>query len=196
MIGLGDPVIYEIHPDYGYRPRPNQEVRRFDGAIVRLNNLGIRANENWDTAANKVLFVGDSVTYGGSYVSNEDLFALRAVPEGRGWVGGSAGVNAWGIENMYGLIVRHAFLPARVYVTVLIETDFYRGFSEKPEFFWTAKPLFAFQEIIPHAVGQVMTLIHTEMPPATARTVAEAEKTSENAVQHAVERLTELDEFL
>src|SRR5262245_15331833 len=95
MVGLGDPVIYEVNPDYGYRPRPNQMVHRFGGAIVRINNLGIRTDEDWETTANKVLFAGNSVTYGGSYVSNGDLFALRAVPEGYGWVGGSAGVNAW-----------------------------------------------------------------------------------------------------
>ncbi len=196
MIGLGDPVLYAVHPDYGYRPRPNQLVHRFGGAIVRLNNLGIRANENWDTAAKKVLFVGDSVTYGGSYVSNGDLFALRAVSKGHGWVGGSVGVNAWGIENMHGLIVRHAFLPARVYVTVLIETDFYRDFSERPDFFWTAKPFLALYEIIPHVVAQVKALLHREMPPASAKTAAEAQKTSRDTVQRAVNRLTELDAFL
>lgn len=196
MIGLGDPVLYEVHPDYGYRPRPNQLVRRFGGATVRLNNLGIRANENWDTAANKVLFVGNSVTYGGSYVSNGDLFALRAVPKDHGWVGGSAGVNAWGIENMHGLIVRHAFLPARVYVTVLVETDFYRGFSERPDFFWTAKPFSALHEIIPHVVTQVKALLHREMPSASAETAAEAQKTSRETVQRALNRLTELDAFL
>jgi hypothetical protein len=196
MVGLGDPVLYEVHPDYGYRPQPNQLVRRFGGAIVRLNNVGIRANEDWDTTANKVLFVGDSVTYGGSYVSNSDLFALRAVPEGHGWVGGSAGVNAWGIDNMHGLIVRHAFLPARVYVTVLINTDFYRGFSERPDFFWTAKPFLALHEIIPHVVNQAKILFHREMLPASAKTAPAAQKTDREIVQSAVNRLTELDEFL
>src|SRR5262245_15511960 len=62
MIGLGNPVLYEVDPDYGYRPRPNQLVHRFGGATVRINNLGIRANEDWETVSNKVLFVGDSVT--------------------------------------------------------------------------------------------------------------------------------------
>ena len=31
VVGLGDPVIYETHADYGYRLRPNQNVRRFGG---------------------------------------------------------------------------------------------------------------------------------------------------------------------
>ena len=50
---------------------------------------------------------------------------------------------------MRGLIVRHGFLPAEVYVTVLIDVDFHRGFSERPVFFRTSKPLFAIIEMIP-----------------------------------------------
>ena len=87
-MGLGDPILYDTHSDYGYRPTPNQLVQRFSGAVVRINNLALRALDDWHTPTKKVVFVGDSVTYGGSYVSTEDLFAVRGVPAG--WSGGSA----------------------------------------------------------------------------------------------------------
>jgi hypothetical protein len=188
LMGLGDPIVYQTHPDYGYRPRPNQLARRFGGATVQINNLGIRATEDWHTPANKVLFIGDSVTYGGSYVSTRDLFALRAIPEGSGWSGGSAGVNAWGVENMHGLVVRHQFVPARVFVTVLIDVDFYRGFSQRPIFFRTTKPILALEEAIPHAVVGVTRYLFPRPPLA--------QQTRRDTAQRAVKRLMEIDDFL
>jgi hypothetical protein len=190
VIGLGDPVLYETHPDYGYRPRPNQQVRRFGGAVVRINNLGLRALDDWHTSAKKVLFVGDSVTYGGSWVSTEDLFAVRAVPAG--WSGGSAGVNAWGIGNMHGLIVRHQFLPAGVYVTVLIDNDFDRGFSERRSFFRTTKPLFAIAEFTPHVTERLAAYARR---PSRAE-AATARQKKRGTVERSVRQLVELDALL
>jgi len=125
--GLGDPVLYAPHPQYGYRPRPNQLVHR--KAVVRINNLGLRGRD-WDARrANKILFLGDSVTYGGSSISNEELFSELAVAGLEGWVAGNAGVNAWGVANIHGLIVGAGFTPAAVYVSTLPERDFGRGLT-------------------------------------------------------------------
>ena len=57
IMGLGNPVIYQTNPFYGYRPLPNQEVTRFYGAKLKFNNLGLRANEDWDEKVeDKILF--------------------------------------------------------------------------------------------------------------------------------------------
>jgi hypothetical protein len=128
LMGLGNPVIYDSNPLYGYRPLPNRQYKRFQGAEIRFNNLGLRAETDFDPdPSDKILFLGDSVTYGGSRVGNRDLFSHLAV-EGLGnFKSGNAGVNAWGVENIHGLVVEHGFRPARISVTVLAEEDFYRG---------------------------------------------------------------------
>lgn len=148
-MGLGNPILYDSNPLYGYRLLPNQEITRFMGATITVNNLGLRADENWDENKNdKVLFLGDSVTYGGSYINNRDLFSTIA---GRGlnnFKGGNAGVNGWGIENIYGLVVESNFRPAIIYVTTVPEGDFYRGLSRIQGLpFYMASPKYAIMEL-------------------------------------------------
>src|SRR5690606_34750321 len=110
-MGLGNPVIYDSSPVYGYRPLPNREYVRFGGSTIKFNNLGLRTNTDWDeTKANKILFLGDSVTYGGSYIDNNELFSQLTVDlinqsNKSDYMSGNAGVNGWGVENFYGLVV-------------------------------------------------------------------------------------------
>ena len=114
--GLGRPVLFYENPVYGYRMKPNQETWRFGGAHFKINNLGLRANEDWDDdIRGKVLFVGDSVTYGGNHISNEDLFSTLAV-KGLPLKAGNAGIPNWGVENVYGLVVEEQFAPAATVV--------------------------------------------------------------------------------
>ena len=80
IVGLGNPVIYDSSPLYGFRPLPNKEYSRFYGAKIKFNNLSLRANNDWDeNPDNKILFLGDSETYGGSYNDNKELFSHLAV---------------------------------------------------------------------------------------------------------------------
>lgn len=150
LTGLGRPVLFEAHPAYGYRLQPNQETWRFGGAHFRINNLGLRAREDWDRGVrDKVLFLGDSVTYGGNHISNEQLFSERAVQGLPGLRSGNAGVPNWGVENVYGLVVEQGFLPAATYVTTFIEDDFYRGLTSGRNRPWIKyqTPYFALQEL-------------------------------------------------
>ena len=150
LSGLGHPVLFHSHPSYGYRVRPNQETWRFGGAHFKINNLGLRAQQDWDPRKEgKILFLGDSVTYGGNHVSNENLFSELAAARLPGFAGGNAGVPNWGVENVYGLVVETQFLPASVYVSTFIEADFYRGLQVGQELPWVKyeRPLFALQEL-------------------------------------------------
>lgn len=150
LSGLGSPVLFYAHPVYGYRMQPNQETWRFGGAHFRINNLGLRAREDWDRGVrDKVLFLGDSVTYGGNHISNEQLFSERAVQGLPGLRSGNAGVPNWGVENVYGLVVEQGFLPAATYVTTFIEDDFYRGLTSGRNRPWIKyqTPYFALQEL-------------------------------------------------
>jgi len=149
FFGLGNPVLYDSNPLYGFRLIPNQETVRFHGAKIKVNNLGLRTNEDWDNnTGDKVLFLGDSITYGGSYISNNELFSALCVKQLPDVKAGNAGINAWGVENIHGLIVESGFLPAKFYITTVCEDDFYRGLIRLQGMpFWCVKPKLAIIEL-------------------------------------------------
>jgi len=63
FLGLGNPVLYDSNPLYGFRPLPNSLYKRFGGVTIRFNNLGLRAERDFDPdRGDKVLFLGDFVT--------------------------------------------------------------------------------------------------------------------------------------
>jgi hypothetical protein len=150
LYGLGNPVLYDSNPIYGFRPLSNKIYHRFRGSLLKFNNLGLRAEGDWDykNKGNKVLFLGDSVTFGGSNISNNELFSYLALKDLPEYQSGNAGVNAWGVENIYGLIVEENFTPARYYVITLPEGDFYRGVTRMQGTpFFNNKPKFALLEL-------------------------------------------------
>jgi len=196
--GLGDPVLYVRDPGCGYRLRPNQEKCRFYGASFRINNLGLRSQQDWDEqTSNKILFLGDSVTYGGSHIGNEALFSEIAVQALDGYLSGNAGVPAWGVENVHGLIVVERFLPAGTYVSTFIEGDFYRGLVQadmRPEV-WFESPRYALRE-----TGFILwcwALTKLDLFDAFYPGIHFAEDYSEEeSSEHAAAKLKEMDVFL
>lgn len=147
-MGLGNPILFDSNPLYGYRPSPDQKTTRFMRTAIKINNLGLRADEDWDENKNdKILFLGDSVTYGGSF-DNRDLFSTIAVSGLNNFKGGNSGVNAWGIENIYGLIVESNFRPAIIYITTVPEGDFYRGLTRMQGYpYYNVSPKYALMEL-------------------------------------------------
>ena len=160
-LGLGKVVIYQSHPIYGYRPIPNQTVSR-TGAMIKINNLSLRSDKDWEyeqkssnqiesenLKKNRLLFLGDSVTYGGSYIDNKDIFSsliTQHLPSHI--VTGNAAANGWGVLNVTGLVVDYGFLPASTYVSVFTEQDFYRGLTRiRGMPFWTRPPKYALEEL-------------------------------------------------
>jgi hypothetical protein len=190
--GLGNPILYDSSPIYGFRPLPGRTYTRFHGKEIKFNNLGIRANEDWHgNIHNKILFLGDSVTYGGSYISNQELFSYLAVKDFPGWQSGNAGVNAWGVENIYGLVVETNFTPAQVYVTTLPEGDFYRGLTRmNGQPFFNVSPQYAFKELWLYFCCQQNDKRymgwHDFATPAETKYV----------IEKAVEKLKKMDTFL
>ena len=192
FLGLGNPVLYQSSPLYGYRLQVTQLVHRGAGAEIRVNNLGLRADRDWDADVNnKILFLGNSVTYGGSYISNQELFSQLAVDGLGGFIAGNAGVNGWGIENIHAFVVDFGFQPASIYVSVLQEMDFYRGLSRLAgKTLWTVKPRFALQELLYHFCSSRME----NMYEGHDRFVTAREK--EKTVDRAVMQLREIDDVL
>lgn len=197
FLGLGNPVLYDSSPIYGFRPLPNKKYTRFWGTSIRFNNLGLRTEQDWDGSKdNKILFLGDSVTYGGSYLDTHNLFAhltvnlLNDAVDGD-YQGGNAGVNAWGIENMANFILEAHFLPASMYVTTVPEGDFYRGLTRIQGLpFFNVKPRFAWQELW-------YFLCYTQNNKRyRAWTSFASEDEKLYIVEKAVKRLGEMDRFL
>lgn len=193
LSGLGSPVLFYAHPVYGYRMQPNQETWRFGGAHFKINNLGLRAREDWDgRAEDKILFLGDSVTYGGNHISNEHLFSEVAARRIADLRSGNGGIPNWGVENVYGLVVEERFLPASIYVTTFIEDDFYRGLQSGRNKPWIKyeRPYLALQE--------VAEFVWHKYVRNTAE-INRAERESEPAearVERAARKLKRMDEFL
>lgn len=194
FFGLGNPVIYESHPVYGYRPEPNQMVSRKKHDMVQINNLGLRATKDWDQSntKHKILFLGDSVTYGGSYITNEQLFSTLAVEWLPGYESGNAGVNGWGVNNVCALVTEMNFLPADIYVSVFPEGDFYRGLSRiggQP--FWTTKPRYALEELFHYFMYKIQL---RQMPPTHFYRLNSQDKAHIASI--AVRNLKSMDDFL
>jgi hypothetical protein len=191
LVGLGDPLLYRPSPLFGYRLQENQLVQR-RGIEIRVNNLGLRAEADWDSSrSGKVLFLGNSVTFGGTYLANTELFSHHAVAGLKGVVSGNGGVNGWGVENIHALIVGGDFLPASTYVTVLQDMDFDRGLSKfAGQPFWIRKPVCALEELA------VLAAFHLFQVSKDGYEESIRPDEREKGVERAVLRLKEMDEFL
>src|SRR5947208_893194 len=141
LAGFGHPILYDNRAAYGYRPLPDQTRRRFGGARVHVNNLGLRGADvtpERPPGALRILFLGDSVTWGGSYVDDAQLFATIAADMVRRRHPGrftavealDAGVNGWGAENIAGLVGAEGEFPdafgSDVWVLTILDDDFRR----------------------------------------------------------------------
>lgn len=196
FFGLGKVVLYEANPIYGYRVAPNQSVARNAYQRIHVNNLGMRAKADWDLSSNKpkILFIGDSVTYGGSYIDNDNLFSEKighALPQ---YQVGNAAVNGWGVDNVVAFIKDTGFLAADIYVLVFPEGDFYRGLSRiggQP--FWTRKPAFALEELLHYGIYKAH-LVKTPHLHAYENSVTEKTQIAQLAVEHLSELITFLEQ--
>jgi len=195
--GLGNPPLYKISPLYGYRLKANQVIEPkghmgfLYGARITTNNLGLRAAEKWDSnPAGKILFLGDSVTYGGQYVSDSQLFTSLAKKRLPGWQVGNGAINGWGIENIAGLVHDYQFTPAEIMVICVPAGDFYRGLSRASFMpLWTKPPNSALQDLFMHFIWQINKSRYSNR-------VIDEETHLDKIVDRAIRRLKELVGYL
>lgn len=132
-LGLGDPMVYEPNAAYGYALKPEQSAIRLRDAHVGINESGLRATREWrtDQSATKVVFHGDSVTYGGSYIDDSQLFSELVCQSLERALCGNAGVNGYGVLNM---VLRSRYddrlADADVVVFTVLAGDFERGLKD------------------------------------------------------------------
>lgn len=114
--GIGGSIIYEEHPAYGYRPRPNQRFSTMGHPIQILEN-GFRAPRG----TNGWLVVGDSVAYGTAYVRDEETVAAFLGAD-------NAGVNGWGPLNIARFLEQTDCTPYRAVIWIFPSCDVMRPF--------------------------------------------------------------------
>ena len=135
FIGLGNPITYDDNYVYGYAPKENQKKKRFNNSTVSINDVGLRAVHNWENNKDKkkIIFFGDSVTYGGSYIDDYELFSQLICEsfKSKNYICGNAGVNSYGIFNIvyrsrYDTRLNNDYLR----IFLLVPDDFYRGLQD------------------------------------------------------------------
>jgi len=159
-LGLGNPLLYFSDPLVGYRLKPNQSEKRRNKAFVTSDFEGFRIDPDikLDPKSKFIVFVGDSVTYGGTYIDNSDTFAslyCRLFNDKKVCL--NNGVNSWGTLNMGRFISNFEIYSKRTpvkFILVILPGDErrnFRSFSDTP--FWSNQPR------QPKAINEIMRFI-------------------------------------
>ena len=145
-----------------------------------MNALGLRGPE-MPPGAFSVLFLGDSVTWGGSYVDDHELFAAvaadavaRALPDRFSTVVPlDAGVNAWGPQNILALLESEGGFGSRLWVLTFLEDDFRREKTRVGEVpYFNASPSTALEEVAVLAAYRIVTAYKRAKPAAALDRIA------------------------
>jgi membrane protease YdiL (CAAX protease family) len=170
LMGFGHPIVYRIDPRIGYYPAPHQDVHRYGGEI-HINGFGMRSR---DVAAAKppgtfrILMLGDSTLYGGSYLDQHDIYASRLeglLNQKVSLLPGSPrvvevlcmGVNGWGPQHELAYVAKFGLFQADLVMVMGPPNDAYRpryGIEQMPFFVEGHRPRFAWQEFWEHLLWQ------------------------------------------
>ena len=158
--GLGDPIKYYVSPSYGYALRENQIMTRDNEHFISINNVGMRNKSDYSKSEkdNLILFFGDSVVYGGSYIDDDDTVSSKFCSfissfKKKKFFCGNYAVNAYGITNITQRIKSVNYkLKSKFTVVLLTSGNIQRGktsLSGQPFFMKEIKPPFrAIKEVI------------------------------------------------
>jgi lysophospholipase L1-like esterase len=159
--GFGDPILFYSNASYRFAPQPNQKQSRRRGASVTIDSKSLRSTRDWsDHADAKILFIGDSVTWGGTYIDDKDTFAEGVCQRigkasGKDVVCGNAGTNQYGTDNMAARIRYRDFDDETALVVTMISPDTVRGLAEaEGKFFFMQPPPPPFR-----ALGEAVTYL-------------------------------------
>ena len=137
---LADPPAFEANAQYGYLMRPNQSAST-RGHRFRINHAGLRGADFTLPKPNgvfRIVFLGDSITFGGGRIPDQDLFVNRAAlilasSNHRQIEAINLSAPGWGIQNMAGYVATNGLLDADALVWVISSSDFRRPKSTLEE---------------------------------------------------------------
>jgi len=162
--GFGHTVLYYADPDIGYYPQPSAELVRYGGRVA-TNKFSMRSAEverQKPPGVFRILMLGDSTLYAGSYVDQADMYATQVEKRlnALGLPGKvevlAMGCNGWGPFHERGYIHKYpdAFQADLTLVNLPID-DVNRplyGLMEVPFFPVDSPPRFGLEEIFNHLV--------------------------------------------
>lgn len=130
ILGLGNPVLITPDPACDFTLKPDQNLRRFF-CRTHINHEAMRSEEiapSPTPGVERILFIGDSVTYGTTRVDQADLFTTRIGRELPQQIHHpvevlNASASAWGIDNELGYLRSRGTFHAQLVVLVLNSGD-------------------------------------------------------------------------
>ncbi len=169
-MGFGNPIVYRIDPRIGYYPAPHQDVHRYGGDI-HINAFGMRSSDITEAkpvGTFRILMLGDSTLYGGSYVDQKQMYASRLeglLNQSPGRLPNSPrrvevlamGVNGWGPQHELAYVKEFGLFHADLVMVMGPPNDAYRhlhGIAQMPFFVEGYRPTLAWQEFGQHLLWQ------------------------------------------
>lgn len=128
-VGFCDALLYQTSGRYEYIAQPNQDRWRF-GARIRFNSFSQRSEEP-DSTRKKILGLGDSVLFGGTWMDQDSLATTLFTNEtGVQMLNISCG--SWGPDNCYEYLKENGTFGAEAMVLVCSSHDAFDGMSFVP----------------------------------------------------------------
>lgn len=201
-IGFKNFTIYYPSNYYGYYHQPNQNfLSRFDKKIF-FDNLGNRNSNENNINNSEIFFLGDSVTYGGSIVSNNETFAFKISERlNKKYLNISA--NGWGIPNIINFVEFHnLFKSNSVYILTCISDCFTRNLRRSEQnFFFKNNSKFALSNFYKFVIFKINQFNY--LPDLSRKTAAELKeeelsiiKDNILTIDYSVKKLVSLNENL
>lgn len=160
VLGLGSPVLTlpdkgENAGGYGYSVAPDQNVYRFF-ARNKINHFGMRSEDvdiSKEAGHIRLYFIGDSVTYGTTYIDQSRIFTSLVGQNLSKYIGRpvdilNASAGGWAPSNEIGFLKNKGTFNADIVLVVLNTSDLAQPFADfEPSLNYpTAKPLTAIGE--------------------------------------------------
>jgi len=157
VLGLGHPLLIRPDPPYGYLPAPDQDLDRFF-SHVHINSFGMRSEDiarHKPSGTKRILVIGDSVTFGTTYVDQSLIFTSRLQKDlGRGTEVLNVSAGGWATSNELGFLKARGTFDSDLVVFVLNTGDLNQPFNpfEESALMPTHNPRTAIGELLDHYI--------------------------------------------
>lgn len=137
LLGWGQLVEYSPNDQWGYLMKPSQTVYSY-GHPVQINKYGLRGPEieqNKKEGVVRIVFLGDSITYGGNMIKEKELFCriVESLLNNNKVAAEIINLSAsgWSPRNWMEYIKANGYFEADIIMPILTENDLVQAFSPK-----------------------------------------------------------------